>query len=133
VNGKAMAVVPSWIEAHCVVPDGPRVGQPFRLYDYQLRYVANFYAVRDAAVWDAENPARASAFVYRRGILVGPQKVGKNPMIAAQVCVEGVGPALFAGWAGDDDGYACKATAARAAGSTRTTPASRWAWRGARR
>jgi hypothetical protein len=104
-----MAVVPSWIEAHCVVPDGPRLGQPFRLYDYQLRYVANFYAVRESAAWDPENPARASAFVYRRGILVGPQKVGKNPMIAAQVCVEGVGPALFAGWAGDDDGYACKA------------------------
>lgn len=102
-----MAVVPSWIEAHCVVPDGARVGQPFRLYDYQLRYIGNFYAVRSDAAWDPENPLRASAFVYRRGILVGPQKVGKNPMIAAQVCVEGVGPALFAGWAGTDDGYAC--------------------------
>lgn len=103
-----MSVVPAWIEAHDVVPDGPRVGQPFRLYDYQLLYIANFYRVREDAVWDEANPLRAGAFVYRRGVLVGPQKVGKNPMIAAQVTVEAVGPALFAGWAGDDEGYVCR-------------------------
>lgn len=103
-----MAVVPSWIEAHCIVPDGFRKGQPFRLYDYQLRYLMNFYFVRDDAVWDPVNPIKAPAFVYRRGMLVGPQKLGKNPLIATQVCVEGVGPALFAGWAGKDNGYSCR-------------------------
>ena len=102
-----MAVVPSWIEAHCVVPDGFRKGQPFRLYDYQLTYLGEFYRARGDAEWIPEAPILAPAFVYRRGMLVGPQKLGKDPMTAAHVCVEGVGPALFAGWAGADDGYAC--------------------------
>ena len=102
-----MAIVPSWIEAHCVVPDGFRKGEPFRLYDFQLVFTANFYLVRGDARWRPENPMLAAAFVYRRGLLVGPQKVGKNPLIASLVCVEGVGPALFGGWAGKDDGYAC--------------------------
>jgi hypothetical protein len=104
---QTMAVVPSWIEAHCIVPDGFRKGRWFRLYDYQLRFVAAFYAVRGDVEFDPVNPILGSAFVYRRGLLVGPQKVGKNPLIAAQVCAEGVGPVLFAGWAGPNDGYAC--------------------------
>jgi hypothetical protein len=107
VDGRAMFVVPEWIARHDVIPDGFRKGAPFRLYDYQLGYILNFYTVRRDAVWDPANPQLAAAFVYRRGLLVGPQKVGKNPMIAAQVTVEAVGPALFAGWAGKDEGYVC--------------------------
>ena len=38
---------------------------------------------------------------------MGPQKLGKGPHTAAHVCLEGVGPALFAGWAARGDGYAC--------------------------
>lgn len=102
-----MAVVPSWIEAHCVVPDGFRAGAPFRLYDYQLRYFANFYLVRGNVTFHAESPLLGTAFVHRRGLLIGPQKLGKNPMIAAQVTAEGVGPVLFGGWAGVDEGYVC--------------------------
>lgn len=102
-----MAVVPEWVEAHCVVPDGFRVGARFRLYDYQLIYLANFYTVRGDAEWIADNPVLAPAFVYRRGMIVAPQKIGKDPLTAAHICVEGVGPALFAGWAGKDDGWAC--------------------------
>lgn len=102
-----MFVVPEWIERHCIVPDGFRKGRPFRLYEYQLAFIGAFYTVRGDARWVPENPILAPAFVYRRGLLVGPQKVGKNPLIAAQVCVEGVGPALFAGWAGTDEGYVC--------------------------
>jgi hypothetical protein len=103
-----MAVVPSWVERHCIVPDGFRKGEPMKLYDYQLQYLGNFYTVRGEVEYDARNPILAPAFVYRRGLLVGPQKVGKNPLIATQVCVEGVGPALFAGWAGAEDVYRCK-------------------------
>lgn len=103
-----MTVAPSWIEAHCVIPDGFRRGAPFRLYDYQLEYFAGFYLVRGSAEFDAENPVLAPAFRYRRGLLVGPQKLGKGPHTAAHVCLEGAGPALFAGWAGSDDGYACR-------------------------
>jgi hypothetical protein len=102
-----MGVVPSWVEEHCVVPDGFRAGEPFRLYDYQLQYLANFYLVRAGVRWDPAQPILGPAFVYRRGLLVGPQKVGKGPHTAAHICVEGVGPALFAGWAEDGDGYAC--------------------------
>lgn len=104
---QTMMVVPAWVEQHCVIPDGFRKGQMFRLYDYQLRYFRNFYLVRGDVEQDLNDPVLGPAFVYRRGLLVGPQKLGKGPNTAAHVCVEGVGPALFAGWAGDDDGYVC--------------------------
>lgn len=102
-----MFVVPEWIEAHCVIPDGFNRGRQFRLYDYQLEYFANFYLVKGVAEFDAASPLLGPAFVYRRALLVGPQKLGKGPTTAAHTLVEGVGPALFAGWAARDDGYAC--------------------------
>lgn len=104
---RTMYVAPEWVERHCVVPDGFRKGEPFRLYDYQLLHLANFYLVRGDIEFDDENPILAPAFIYRRALLVGPQKLGKGPHTAAHVCLEGAGPALFAGWAGDDDGYVC--------------------------
>ena len=103
-ESRPMFVALEWIEAHDVVPDGARRGEPFRLYDFQGQYLRNFYLVRG----DAEVGQLAPAFVHRRGILVGPQKVGKNPLIAAQVTLEAVGPALFAGFAGSDDAYRCR-------------------------
>lgn len=102
-----MAVAPSWIQTHCVVPDGFRAGDSFRLYDFQLSYLGAFYTVRGDVEFDADNPVLAPAFRYRRGLLVGPMKVGKSPLSAAHVCLEGVGPSVFAGWAGKDDGYVC--------------------------
>jgi hypothetical protein len=102
-----MFVALDWIEAHCVVPDGFRKGDAFRMYRWQLEYKAAFYLVRGEARWVPENPILAPAFVYRRGLLVGPQKLGKSPDTAAHICLEGVGPALFAGWAGVDEGYVC--------------------------
>jgi hypothetical protein len=38
---------------------------------------------------------------------VAPQKTGKGPWSAGVVSLEAVGPSLFGGWAGKDDGYAC--------------------------
>jgi hypothetical protein len=102
-----MAIVPSWIERHCVVPDGFLTGRPFRLYEWQLSYVAAFYAVRGSVELDPVRPILGPAFRYQRGLIVGPQKLGKDPLGAAHMCVEAVGPVLFAGWAGRDDGYAC--------------------------
>lgn len=104
---QTMAVALDWIEAHCVIPDGFRKGAPFRLYDYQLVYLAAFYRVRGDVEQDPRRPILGPAFRYRRGILIGPQKLGKGPHTAAHVCLEGAGPALFAGWAGKGDGYAC--------------------------
>lgn len=106
-NDPVMFLAADWIEAHCVVPDGFQAGRPFELYEYQLRYFAEFYRVRHDVKFDAVNPILGPAFRYRRGILVGPQKLGKGPHTASHVCLEGVGPALFAGWAGRDDGYVC--------------------------
>lgn len=100
---RTLWVALDWIEAHCVVPDGWRAGEPLRLYRWQAQYLAEFYQVRP----DARIGQLAPAFRYRRGLLVGPQKVGKNPLVAAQVCLEGLGPALFAGWAEGGETYRC--------------------------
>jgi hypothetical protein len=105
---RPLLVALEWVERHCVIPDGFRKGEPFNLYEWQLRYFAAFYSVRgDMPDQDMARPVLAPAFRFRRGLMVGPQKLGKGPHTAAHVCLEGVGPALFAGWAGQDDGYAC--------------------------
>jgi len=103
-----LGVALEWIERHCVVPDGFRQGAPFRLYDYQVQYLGSFYTVKGTAAWDPTNPVKGPAFVYRRGLMVGPQKLGKDPMVAAQIALEGVGPALFGGWAGTDEAWVCR-------------------------
>ena len=102
-----MWVALDWVEHHCIVPDGFRLGRPFRLYEFQGRYLANVYLVRGDARQDLANPIGAPAFVYRRSLLVGPPKLGKDPIAAVQICLESVGPSLFADWAGTDTGYVC--------------------------
>jgi hypothetical protein len=89
------------------VPDGFDRGRPLELYDYQFEYFSNFYLVRGDVEFDAVSPVLGPAFVYRRGLLVGPQKLGKGPMTAAHICLEAVGPALFAGWATGGEVYDC--------------------------
>ncbi len=106
-QAQTLTVAPAWIEQHCVVPDRFQRGAPFRLYEFQLSYIAGFYTVRGDATWQPENPMLGDAFVFQEGLQVGPQKLGKSPGTAAHICLEGVGPALFAGWAAQDDGYAC--------------------------
>jgi hypothetical protein len=100
-------VGPAWVEAHCIQPDGFHRGRPFRYYDWQLWCTANHYRVRPEAEWQPDNPLRAAAFTYRRSVVIGPQKTGKGPWSATGVALEGAGPALFRGWAGRGDGYAC--------------------------
>lgn len=94
----------SWIEAHCVIPDGFRRGEPFELYDEQLTYIDNHYELKPTAQIGQLGPA----FRYRRSLLVRPQKWGKGPLTASQICLEGVGPALFAGWAAGGEVYDCR-------------------------
>jgi hypothetical protein len=86
------------------VPDRLERGQPFRLYGEQLLFFDNHYELRPSAA-----PGQlATAFRYRRSLLVRPQKWGKGPLTAAQICGEGVGPALFDGWAELGDVYDCR-------------------------
>jgi hypothetical protein len=97
-------LVACWIEAHCVIPDRDDRGKPFRLYDEQLRFLDRHYELKPTA----QVGQLAPAFRYRRSLLVRPQKWGKGPLTAAQVCAEGVGPVLFAGWATGGEVYDCR-------------------------
>lgn len=93
-----------WIEAHCAIPDGEHAGDSFLLTDEQLAFEVHHYRLRLSATPEQ----RAPAFVYRRSQLVRPQKWGKGPLEAAQICVEAVGPALFAGWATGGETWDCR-------------------------
>lgn len=95
-----------WIEAHCKVPGGVYEGEPLLFNGWQLYCTANHYRVHPDAVAD---PRRLVApFVYRRSVVVGPQKCGKSPWGAGMLLFEGVGPALFAGWAVGGEVYRCE-------------------------
>lgn len=100
---RPMMVVPSWVEAHCVIPDQENRGEPFLLGDEQLVFMANHYTVRP----DAQRGQKATAFVFRRSQLVRAQKWGKSPLIGAFVCAEAVGPVLFDGFAVGGEEYHC--------------------------
>jgi hypothetical protein len=109
--------------AHCVVPDGFDRGQPFGLVDWQAWALLNFYRLKAGG---GVRPARAGVplppLADRR-----PQKAARRRTRAAHVCLEGVGPALFAGWARAASSGTAATTAAGAAGSTSTSRARRWA------
>ena len=78
------AGIADWIFANCAVPDGDRAGEPFKLTDDQLHFVAWFYAVDEQG-----------AFRFRRALMVRPQKWGKGPLSAAMICAEAAGPTRF--------------------------------------
>lgn len=110
-----LLVAIEWGEAHTVVPDGAHRGADFKLGDEQLLFVGNHYDVSPDAFYNPaadrdlslkQNP-RGSAFVFRRSQLVRAQKWGKSPLIAFFICIEAVGPALFAGWAEGGEVYRC--------------------------
>lgn len=98
-----MLVTLAWIEAHAVIPDGFRQGEPFELLPWQLRVASEFYTVRE----DAQLGQRSTAFRYRRAQVVMPQKSGKGPFAAAVVLAEAAGPTVFAGFAGGGEVYRC--------------------------
>lgn len=81
-------LVGNWIQAHCAIPDGDRMGEPYLLTGDQWDFVLRFYAL------DAQG-----RFLRRRGgLMVRPQKWGKGPFSAALICAEAAGPTRFAGW-----------------------------------
>lgn len=94
-----------WIERHCRVPGGIYEGEPLLFNGWQLYVTANHYRVHADAVAD---PRRLLApFVYRRSVIVGPQKCGKSPWGAGWLLFEAVGPCLFAGFAIGGETYRC--------------------------
>lgn len=97
-------LVADWVEAHCVIPDRLEAGEPYLLTDEQAWFYLQHYRVRPGA----RRGQLAPAFFYRRSLLVRPQKWGKGPLTASQVCLEGVGPALFDGWAEGGETWDCR-------------------------
>ena len=96
-----------WMQAHCSIPDGFNVGDPFVMTDWQFWCTANHYRIRKTAKWQPKKPMMNQAFQFRRSQIVGPQKSGKGPWSAAIVAFEAVGPCLYAGAAEAGDGFAC--------------------------
>lgn len=112
VEWPTLWVAPAWIERHCVVPDGLRQGQPFRLVGWQLWVTVNRYRVKPDArpvgtIVAGHETKPASAFHYRRVQVVLPQKAGKAPLTATHISLEAVGPAVFAGWAVGGEQWRC--------------------------
>lgn len=102
-----LCVVPDWIAQHCKLESVGGLDpepQPFQMYDWQLTATAHLYRIKPTA----QIGQLATAFHYRRGQVVAPQKSGKGPWSAGIVAAEGVGPVLFAGWAEGGERYDCR-------------------------
>ncbi|MFF2522244.1 hypothetical protein [Streptomyces liangshanensis] len=97
-------MIGEWIEQHCVVPDGDRAGEAYRLTDEMWTFLVHHYRLRDTA----RAGQRAPAFRHRRSQLVRPQKWGKGPFSGALICGEAVGPVLFNDWAGGSEYFDCR-------------------------
>lgn len=104
VDFPTLFVAHDWAQHHCVVPDGLHRGDPWTFFDWQAWCLLNFYRVKP----DARVGQLAPAFFYRRSQVILPQKAGKAPYTAAHICVEGVGPSLFAGWAEGGERWDCR-------------------------
>lgn len=122
VEWPTLFVAADWIEQHCVVPDGFQAGEPFSLepeglpppklpnevVGWQLWFILNHYRVKKTARFNPKRPVLGPSFFFRRSQIVMPQKAGKAPITAAQICLEGVGPSLFAGWAKGGESWDCR-------------------------
>lgn len=93
--------VGDWIEAMCVLPDGPDQGTPYRLTDEMWRFLLAYYRLHPTAEFDRRRPS--APFAYRGGQLMRPQKWGKGPFAAAICLCEALGPVRFAGWDADGE------------------------------
>lgn len=86
--------VAAWIEANLIIPDGEKQGEPFILTDEQYLHLLHAYRL----VPQAKAGDGSDAFRYNGVMLIRPQKWGKDPLAAALVCVEALGPVRFGGW-----------------------------------
>lgn len=98
----------AWTRAHCVVPSGYDLNKPFSLVGWQLANAVDFYTVKVGTRFNASRPLQGGAFQWRRGQIVGGQKLGKSPFGAAVACFEAVGPCVFCGWAEGGEEFRCE-------------------------
>jgi hypothetical protein len=86
--------VGDWIEQHLVIPDGYRMGEPYRLTDEMWTFLVHFYRLYPhAAPWPASDALRYTGAQLRRS-----QKWGKDPFAAAMIAAEALGPTRLDGW-----------------------------------
>jgi hypothetical protein len=91
--------VGEWIEANCVIPDGYRQGRPYLLTDEMWKFLVHYYRLYPyAAPWPAPDALRYTGAQLRRS-----QKWGKDPLGAAIILAEALGPTRFDGWNGDGE------------------------------
>lgn len=83
-----------WIEDNLVLPDGPKLGQPFSVYDEQYRHLLKRGQLNPDATEDDGN----DAYIHTGSLLVRGQKWGKDPLLAAVDLLHAFGPCDFAGW-----------------------------------
>lgn len=88
-----------WIEAHLRFTDGPKMGEPVRLYDEQLMHLLHRYRLDPKARAKDGN----DAFVHRGSMLVRGQKWGKDPLLAMVDILHAFGPCDFDGWDADGE------------------------------
>lgn len=103
VDFPTLWVAVDWTEKHCIVADRDMKGQPFIHYPWQLWCTVNWYRIKP----EAKVGQLATAFFYRRAVIVGPQKCGKGPWSASIIVAQARGPVLFAGWAKGGEVYDC--------------------------
>lgn len=86
--------VAEWIEAHLAQPDGYNMGDGFHLTDEQLRFIKDYYRLYEhAAPYPAPDGLVHTGAQFRRS-----QKAGKDPLAAALILAEALGPTRFDGW-----------------------------------
>lgn len=98
----------AWTRAHCVVPSGYDLNKPFSLVGWQLANAVDFYTVKAGCEFNPSRPLQGAAYMWRRGQIVGGQKLGKSPFGAAVACFEAVGPCVFCGWAEGGEEFRCE-------------------------
>lgn len=100
-------LIDAWVRHHCRVPAGFARAEPFEMADWQFWCTANHFRIRTDAKWVPSRPLLNQAFVYRRSLVVAPQKTGKGPWSACLAANAAVGPSVFAGWAVAGEKYSC--------------------------
>ena len=101
VDFPTLFVAVDWVEQHCVIPDGFRKGRPFVPYRVaSLVSASTFTGSSRTAVWMPGEPDPcASVSLPPRSGRPAAEGGESARYTAAHICVEAVGPALFAGWA----------------------------------
>jgi hypothetical protein len=88
-----------WIEDTLRITDGPKMGEPFQLYDEQYSHLLHRGRIDPRLPSDIGN----EAFVRRGSMIIRGQKWGKDPFLAAITLLHAFGPCDFDGYDGNGE------------------------------